>query len=263
MVNTNSKKNIFYKINIFFKKNVSKKIILSILVRFQKLNAFNLYLNYHPDSYGAFKKHPEFTDIFDRFIKFNTLNNAPDIARLWSFILNIKQIIEENIEGDFAEVGVWRGNTAAILAHIALQHKRKLFLFDTFQGFDKRDIKGVDIEKPIEFNDTSISMAKEVIGEAAEVCEFVIGYFPDSLSAVHKRIYSVVSLDCDLYEPMKAGLHFFYPLMPKGGLFLLHDYSGSYWEGAKKAIDEFCKENNEFVVLIADKSGSAFVRKTN
>ena len=106
-------------------------------------------------------------------------------------------------------------------------------------------------------------MVKEVIGDGSKGCEFVKGYFPDSISENHKtKSYAVVSLDCDLYEPMKAGLNFFYPLMPHGGIFLLHDYSSLFWDGSKKAVDEFCKENNQNVILMPDKSGSAFIRKS-
>ncbi len=50
--------------------------------------------------------------------------------------------------------------------------------------------------------------------------------------------------------------------MSKGGLLLLHDYSSLYWNGSKKAIDEFCKVNREYVILMPDKSGSAFIRKS-
>jgi hypothetical protein len=106
-------------------------------------------------------------------------------------------------------------------------------------------------------------MVKEVIGKHSSVCDFVKGYFPESIAEAHrKKQYAVVSLDCDLYEPMKAGLDFFYPLMPKGGLFLLHDYSCLHWLGSKKAIDEFCHTTQEHVILMPDKSGSAFIRKS-
>jgi hypothetical protein len=50
--------------------------------------------------------------------------------------------------------------------------------------------------------------------------------------------------------------------MSKGGVLFLHDYSSLYWDGAKKAIDEFCRKVGEFVMLLPDKSGSAFLRKT-
>ena len=187
-----------------------------------------------------------------------------DISRLWSFILNISQIIDENIQGDFAELGVWRGNTAAVLAHVAAKNDRQVYLFDTYEGFSEKDIKGIDGEKDVtSFNNTSIDVVKEVIGDDAKCCHFIKGYFPESVTEYHKSLtYAVVSLDCDLYEPMKAGLVFFYPLMPKGAIFLLHDYSSRQWAGAKLAIDEFCKETGEYIILMPDKSGSAFLRKS-
>jgi len=61
---------------------------------------------------------------------------------------------------------------------------------------------------------------------------------------------------------MKAGLEFFYPRMSRGGILMLHDYSSLFWDGAKKAIDESCNKNGEYVVLMPDKSGSAFIRKS-
>jgi hypothetical protein len=224
----------------------------------------NLSLSYQPDSQAIFKAYPEFDKLFRSFTKHNKINNSGDISRLWSFILNILQIIEENIEGDFAELGVWRGNTASVLAHIAAKNNRHVYLFDTYEGFNTNDIKGVDADKDVAFfRDTSMNLVKDVIGADSQCCYFIKGYFPEPISESHKSIkYAVVNLDCDLYEPMKAGLTFFYPLMSKGGIFLLHDYSSRYWAGAKIAIDEFCKESGEFIILMPDKSGSAFLRKS-
>ena len=239
------------------------KSLPTLLFYFGKPSVRSIFLAYQPDSHSHFQAHSEFEDLLKKFVKFNKINNSGDVTRLWSFILNIKQILSENIEGDFAELGVWRGNTAAVLAYYALQAKREIFLFDTFEGFDKKDLNGIDSDKQMAFDDTSLKMVKEVIGDGSKGCEFVKGYFPDSISEKHKtKSYAVVSLDCDLYEPMKAGLNFFYPLMPHGGIFLLHDYSSLFWDGSKKAVDEFCKENNQNVILMPDKSGSAFIRKS-
>ena len=232
-------------------------------VYFGKVNLPFTFIAYQPDSYSHSKSHNEFPELFTSFIKNNKFNNSGDTARLWSFILNIKQILNENIPGDLAELGVWRGNTASVLAHYATLSNRKVFIFDTFSGFDVRDLKGVDVNKDMGFSDTSLSMVRSVIGGASDVCEFAPGYFPSTILAIHMNSsFSIVHLDCDLYEPMKAGLEFFYPRMPKGGLFLLHDYSSNFWDGAKKAIDEFCLDHNEFIILLPDKSGSALLRKS-
>jgi len=222
-----------------------------------------LYLTYHPDSHWVWSAHPEFEDLRDRFVDRNTLNNGGDTTRLWSFILNIKQLLSEGIPGDFAELGVWRGNTAAVLAYYAGMGSRAVFLFDTFEGFHKRDLTSVDADKARAFTDTSLDLARQIIGKSFTHCRFVKGYFPDSITQQAKdRTYAVVSLDCDLYEPMRAGLEFFYPRMSDGGIFFLHDYSSLQWDGAAKAISEFCRERNEYLILCPDKSGSAFFRKS-
>lgn len=220
------------------------------------------YTAYHPDSYYAFRAYPEFKELLKKFTTENEVNNGGDIPRLWSFILNCKQVLDEGITGDFAELGVWRGNTSAILAKYAASAGRTALLFDTFEGFTKSDLTGIDAEKAMAFDNTSISLVKQVIGNDSN-CIYVKGFFPDTITDDHRaRQYAVVSLDCDLYAPTKAGLEFFYERMPKGGIFFLHDYSSLHWNGSKLAIDEFCKAAGEYVILMPDKSGSAFFRKT-
>lgn len=236
-------------------------VVLTFGLGFARLA--NIFWAYHPDSYAEFSEHREFRTLFARFSRGNRLNNAGDSARLWSFILNIKQVLRDGVEGDFAELGVWRGNTAAILAHFALAGGRMVHLFDTFAGFDPQDIKGVDgSARRQEFEGTSVATVREVIGPAWSACRTAVGYFPQSVEPEHEaKKYAVVSLDCDLYEPMKAGLEFFYLRMPRGGLLLLHDYSSLHWAGARRAIDEFCATTGELPILMPDKSGSAFIRR--
>jgi Macrocin-O-methyltransferase (TylF) len=251
------------------KNLIRKKVRAALLVPFHapfRLGLAHLpgiQFSHKPDSY-LFRAHPEFSRLFASFIAHNQLNNAGDVTRLWLFILNIKQVLTEGVAGDFAELGVWRGNTASVLAHFASAANRTVDLFDTYEGFDRRDLKDIDSTKIRGFAETSVDVVKSVIGENCRVCEFVKGYFPDSVREEHRaRQYAIVSLDCDLYKPMKAGLEFFYPRMPRGALFLLHDYSSGAWEGSKRAIDEFCRDTQEFVTLMPDKSGSALIRKSS
>lgn len=221
-------------------------------------------VGYLPDSYAEFGAFRELEELFGRFTEHNKDNNGGDLSRLFSLMLNLSQILEEGIPGDFAELGVWRGNSAAVLAHYARRDGREVLLFDTYEGFDQRDIKGVDDNISVEqFGNTSMEMVKESIGPQHEHCHFVKGFFPDTFTAEHAaRTYAAVNLDCDLYEPMKAGLSSFYPRLSRGGILMLHDYSSRYWPGAKQAVDEFCRESGEFIVLLPDKSGSAYLRKT-
>ena len=87
---------------------------------------FNRYaLSFLPDSFLR-GKYPYFYRLHSKFRKFNKKNNGGDIHRLNSFILNIEHVVgEKQIEGDFAELGAWMGNTTQILALYAKKFERK------------------------------------------------------------------------------------------------------------------------------------------
>ena len=217
------------------------------------------FLGYYPDGFAA---HPAVGDLYRKWIRGNRTNNNGDAARFISLVLNLRQIQEESIEGDFAELGVWKGNSAAVLAHFAAGSNRRLFLFDTFSGFDARDLVGCDESKTLEFADTSLEYVQETVGHA-ELTTYLKGYFPNSISdAVRETRFALVHLDCDLYEPMKAAHDFFYARMSRGAILIMHDYSSGAWDGAKTAIDEFCRATGEYLSLWPDKSGTAVIRKS-
>lgn len=242
------------------KLNRSIQVLPIKLGRAFKAKTFTAY---QPDSFADFGDHAEIAHLWHRFTAANMKNNGGDLTRLWSMLLNCKQIEAEGIPGDFAEIGVWRGNSAAVLAYFAKQQSRRVMLFDTFGGFSPADIEGADKDRAAGFfSDTSIEIVKSVIGDAWSVCEVYPGYFPETVTPeLSNQRFALVNLDCDLYKPMRAGLSFFYPRMSPGGLFMLHDYSSLHWKGAKQAVDEFCLETGERIVLMPDKSGSAFLRK--
>jgi len=205
---------------------------------------------------------PDRIDWFRRWIRGNKVNNNGDASRFMGLMLNLRQLLKEEIDGDFAELGVWRGNSAAILAAYAAESGKRLFLFDTFSGFDGRDLMGEDRARKGDFADTSIDFARKTIGHD-EITTYLKGFFPDSITPeVAERKFALVHIDCDLYKPISAALEFFYPRMPKGGMMILHDYSSGYWSGATQAIDEFYKATGEHVMLWPDKSGTAMIRKS-
>ena len=99
-----------------------------------------VYLAYRPDSQFIFHSHTEADAVMDRWLAGNSIYNGGDLPRLYSLVLNIKQTIADNVPGDFAELGVYKGNTAAVLCDLAAACGRRVFLFDTFSGFDDRDL---------------------------------------------------------------------------------------------------------------------------
>lgn len=237
--------------------------------RFFFARLFKNQLSSTPRGYAAYQPEAmplspelqrEYRTLLAKFCHNNAKVNAGDIPRLWAIMLNCQQILKEGIPGDFSELGVFRGNSAAVLAHYARQQQRKTLLFDTFEGFDPQDLTGVDQHRASGGFDTDAQSVKDFVGEGAEL---VPGRFPDSLQEHHKTMtFALVSLDCDLYEPMAAGLDFFYPRLSPGGLLMVHDYSCGHWRGVVQAVDEFCTRTGERLICLPDRSGSAFIRKT-
>lgn len=208
----------------------------------------------------AFNQHSEFKTLLPKWLHGYDFNNAGDIGRLYALMLNVKQVIADGVPGDMAEVGVFRGNSAAVLAHYARLSGRTVYLFDTFEGFDSRDLKGIDKQRGEDFSATSLPEVEKLVGQ--NNVEIIKGYFPQSIPpALNDKNFAVVHLDCDLYEPMRNGVEFFYPRLSPGGLMLLHDYSSGHFPGAKQAIDDFTRTIPEYVVLLPDKSGTAVLRK--
>jgi hypothetical protein len=193
------------------------------------------------------------------FLYGNAVNNGGDLGR-WHFLqLVCDQILAEQLDGDVAELGVYRGNTAALLVRLARRLGRIAYLLDTFTGFSSDDLVGIDVRERFEFADTSIEAVRSLIGEESIV--FVQGLFPASAAQLPETSFVLVHLDCDLYAPMKAGLEYFYPRVRPGGFIVMHDYSSLRWPGSIKAVDEFLADKPERIIPIPDKSGTAVIRK--
>jgi Macrocin-O-methyltransferase (TylF) len=220
-----------------------------------------LLLSWRPDFDYDLGRFPEYAEFAAYWKRGTAEKNGGDLSRLYLICLNLAQVMQDDIPGDFVELGVYKGNSAKILHHFAKRNRRRLFLFDTFAGFDQRDAVGVDRKLAHRgFKDTSLDYVRDFVG--TDGVEYLPGFFPESAPTDRlPQTVAVLHLDCDLREPMRAGLETFYPRMASGGLMLLHDYASGHWPGATAAIDEFFRNKPERLVIMPDKSGTAVARK--
>jgi O-methyltransferase len=112
-----------------------------------------------------------------------------------------------------------------------------------------------------EFADTSVEAVRRYIApRRPENVVIHAGFFPATVPADWKeKEFAFVHLDADLYEPVLAGLHYFYDKVPPGGMIVVHDYNA--WPGARRAVDEFFTGKRELPTPMPDKSGSALIVK--
>ncbi len=183
----------------------------------------------------------------------------PDRIRFYNLWLQINRILEEKIPGDFAELGVYKGETAKII-HLCAP-KRLLHLFDTFDGFPAVDLKDetgkASAYTTKHFADTSLEKVKTFLGDKENIF-YHKGYFPDSLGDISDTIFAFVSMDADLYQPTKAGLEYFYPRLSPGGIILVHDYNRD-WPGLKRTVDEFINTIPECIVPVPDADSTVMI----
>jgi O-methyltransferase len=162
------------------------------------------------------------------------------------------------IEGSIAECGVYRGSSLLGMTRLLRQKncKARVFGLDSFEGFpepSKEDHQSdgsahPDVEKG-HFNDTSyeaLSNKAKAVGFDDQITLFK-GYFENTLHNLKNEKFSLVHIDCDLYQPYKQCLEFFYDKVLPGGYIVFDEYSFSkdVYPGAQKAIDEFLADKPE------------------
>ena len=174
-----------------------------------------------------------------------------------------EQIREEDLPGDTAELGVYRGDFAVRIQ--AAFPDRIIHLFDTFKGFPERDTAvedsgGYSRAKAGDFSDTGVeTVRKKLI--CPEKAVFHCGYFPETFEPSKDGVFAFVSIDADLYQPTAAALTLFWERLTPGGVLLVHDVNSMQFTGPGKAVREFCNERKLRYMPLCDLHGSAVLRK--
>lgn len=184
-----------------------------------------------------------------------------DYIRIKTLELCARQIKAKDVKGSVAEVGVYKGQFAALINENFPD--KSLYLFDTFEGFSKKDI---DTEKKKnfstgeqDFSDTSVEMVLSKM-PFKEKCIVKKGFFPETAEGMNET-FCFVSIDTDLYEPIYASLVYFYDRLEHGGYIFIDDFTNFYYKGAQEAVNKFCNERGITPIPMADVCGGAIISK--
>lgn len=189
-------------------------------------------------------------------MKRRAIVDTGDPVRYGSIELALEQVMKDQVRGSLAECGVYKGTLSKFI-HDRVPDRR-LFLFDTFSGFDSRDSGTLNDTR---FRDTS---AKDVLDHIGDTRNIIVrkGYFPETVIGLEEERFALVMIDFDKYEPTAAALQFFYPRTEPGGFIFIHDYTSpeSDW-ACSRAVDEYLHNKPESPILIPDGWGTALFRK--
>ena len=191
-------------------------------------------------------------------------------ARVWAILNAIQYLSASHIEGDICECGVWRGGStmAAALKLTSIGDFRRIWLYDTFAGMpeptelDKATAnaapahevwrnhqRGTTLNAWCFASLNDVQRNFESTGYPDRLVNFVIGKVEETLkstSNVPGKI-ALLRLDTDWYESTKAELETLYERVVPGGVLIVDDYG--YWEGARRAVDEFFASRAHKILL--------------
>lgn len=145
-----------------------------------------------------------------------------DYFRFRTFEFVAEEILQNQVEGDLAELGVFRGTFASLISKKFCN--RKIFLFDTFEGFDeeeaKREAEAGYSDEEFEYVHTRTSEDMALVNMPyPEQCVLCKGLFPKSITAdAEQTRYAFVSIDVDFENSIYEGIKFFYQRLNEGGL---------------------------------------------
>ncbi len=170
------------------------------------------------------------------------INTSWDPIRYGTIALAINTIKKEKIKGNFAELGVFRGEASKIIHSLAPE--KKLYLFDTFEGFPMKFLENKgDAHR---YKNTKLELVKKNIGNLNNII-IRKGIFPETTTGLESETFAFVYLDADLYKSTLEGLDFFYPRISEGGYIFLHDYNNPQESnaGVLRAVREFMANKKE------------------
>jgi hypothetical protein len=152
-----------------------------------------------------------------------SFRNLSGLAGTWLFTGLVETLGRDGISGSVAEAGVYQGaNAIASLQCSAGLRERPYFLLDSFEGLGKSS--SLDpASRNGEFADLNLAALREALAAYANayVCK---GYFEETLPKLADQGFALAYIDCDLAEPARFCLNWFWDRLASGGFLLVHDY---------------------------------------
>src|SRR3954452_7335914 len=193
-------------------------------------------------------------------------------AKLFALIVATRYVVDHGIPGDVVECGVWRGGSMQAVARTLLERRqtdRRLHLYDTFDGMPparREDIRqdgqaAVHLLQVVPRSGRLWAVARlddvregmTATGYPLDRVHFHPGLVEDTIPDEAPEEIALLRLDTDWYASTRHELDHLYDRVPSGGVVFFDDYG--YWDGARRAVDEFLQERGERLLLVSTASG--------
>jgi hypothetical protein len=200
-------------------------------------------------------------ELIEKCKDFTMTSRERQIQTLYS----IQYIVDNNVEGDIIEIGVWKGGCVMLMLGKLLQlgiTDRRVHLYDTFTGMTepgKLDVDPHGNHASVHWDTGSCYCSYDAVynniqsvGYPMDLISFHVGDIRNvDVSTVPEKI-AVLRLDNDWHELYKFELPIFEPKVTVNGIITIDDYG--WWSGCKIAVDEYNKDKDVQYVPIANET---------
>ena len=160
-----------------------------------------------------------------------------------------------DVSGDYVEMGCYKGDTSLLLADIAKDSEKKLWIYDSFEGLPEK--KEVDQSvMGVLFRGGELAVTKREVKQRflrANLPVPVIkkAWFSELVENDLPEQIAFAFLDGDFYESIKDSIKLVAPKMSDGGVMVVHDYTNPALPGVKRAVDEWMQKGTpQFEVVL-------------
>jgi O-methyltransferase len=169
-------------------------------------------------------------------------------------------LLSAQVEGDYAEFGVWQGTTFSY-AYKWFGHRfnsMKFCAFDSFEGLPKPSGKDAENNYTSQFAEAQFSCSEDNFkqnikknGVDLSRIKIVKGWFSDTLTpktaqSINLTKVAIAWIDCDYYNSTVPVLNFLTPFLSKGSIIIFDDwrcYKNDSELGEQKACAEWLAKN--------------------
>ena len=157
------------------------------------------------------------------------------------------------VEGDYVELGCYRGDTSLLLAELLVEKSvkkpaKKLWIYDSFEGLPEKGEEdtseiGKDFIKG-ELAVTKREVKARFLRAGLPVPAIKKAWFNELTGVDLPEKIAFAFLDGDLYESIRDSLRLVDNKMSKGSVIMVHDYDNPALPGVAKAVDEWLSSKN-------------------
>ena len=195
------------------------------------------------------------------------------LKRMDNLIHCVSTAIEDGVDGDLIETGVWRGGACIMMRGVLKAYGdtgRSVWVADSFEGLPKPNsaVYAADAgDTHFEWSGLQVGVDQvkhnfRRYGLLDDQVKFLVGWFKDTLPDAPIDKLAVARLDGDMYESTIQAIEVLYPKLQPGGFLIVDDY-GTHVSQAQAAVHDYRAEHGITDEIVDIDGSGAYWRKSS